>query len=126
MNMFRRHRQRGEGKAGCIFGAVLVLAAVYFAFKVLPVKIAFADIRDTATKAAEMASIKKDEDIRFDIQLKFKENAEHVQPIKDTDIEITRSSDGVLVKFEMQKQIEFIGGKVWDYREKVEARRQMF
>ncbi len=112
MTFARRFGRRGEGKAGCIFGALILLVAVYFAFKFLPVKIAFADVKDTATKAADMGSIKKDDVIRFEIQQKIRENREHVDPIKDTDIEITRSSDSIHIKFTISKDITLVGGKV--------------
>ena len=120
MTFARRFGQKGEGKAGCIFGALVLLLAVYLAFKFIPVKIAFADIKDTATKAADMGSIKKDDVIRREIMDKFKENRDHVNPIKDQDINITRSADTIRVSFTITKDVELIGGKIVKQTEKVD------
>lgn len=126
MNIPRLGRRRGEGKAGCIIGALLLLVGVYIAFKFIPVKVAFADVRDTAVKATEMGSIKKDEDIRREIQMKIKENQPNLDPIKDELIEISRHSDTIAIKFEMHKRIELLGGKYYDYNEKVQESRPLF
>lgn len=126
MKISRFARQRGEGKVGCIVGGLALLILVYLALKFVPVKVAFADVKDTAIKSAEMGSIKKDEDIRREIQLKIRENQPNLDPIKDQDIELSRSSDAITVKFEMRKRIELVGGKVIDYREQVNERRTLF
>ncbi len=118
--------RRGEGKVGCIIGAIILLIFVYIAFKFIPVKVAFAEVRDVATKSAEMASIKTDDVIRGDIMRTILENKESIVPIKPTDITVYRADSSCTVKFELHKTIDLIGGKTYEWRETFDIRRTMF
>ena len=41
--MRRRSREAGEGQAGCLFGIVLLVIAIFIAWKVIPIKANMSD-----------------------------------------------------------------------------------
>ena len=45
--MLRSRHQRGESQFGCLIGLVILLIACVLAYKLIPVKVKAADMRDT-------------------------------------------------------------------------------
>jgi hypothetical protein len=114
---------RGAVNFGCIFGGLVLLVLVYLAIKFVPVKVAIAEVRDTVTSEATLASMKKDGEIRFSIMQKIREN--HL-PISETAIEIVRTQGEINIKFEVDVPIDLVGGNTYHYKDKIDVRRQLF
>lgn len=53
----KKIRQRGEGKAGCIFGLAILLIAIIIGMKFIPQRIAVSELQDFIVKEAERASL---------------------------------------------------------------------
>ena len=53
--MLSNRRERGEGQFGCLIGLVLLLVACVLAYKLIPVKVKAADMRETVVDEAKSA-----------------------------------------------------------------------
>lgn len=101
----RRH-ERGEGNLGCIFGLILLGLAVFVAWKMIPVKVRAADLRQTVVDEAKSAGSHTDERIRAGILSK----AQELQlPVTDDSIKITRVQSEITVDVDYVIPIEFPG-----------------
>jgi hypothetical protein len=54
--------ERGAGNIGCVFSLLVVVVAVVVLMKAIPVKVAVAELKDTAVKEAESASMPRHDD----------------------------------------------------------------
>jgi hypothetical protein len=87
--MRRRRREAGEGQLGCMVGVIFFLLAVFLAFKLIPVKVKAADLRQTVIDESKSAGTHTDEVIRKAILTK----AESLGlPVTDENIEIARGA----------------------------------
>lgn len=53
----KKIRERGEGKAGCIFALAILLIAIIIGIKFIPQRIAVSELQDFTVKEAERASL---------------------------------------------------------------------
>lgn len=91
--MLRNRRERGEGQMGCLFGVVLLLIAVLIAYKMIPIKVKAAEIRDVVFDEAKSAGTHSDTRIREAIVLK----AQRLQlPIEKENIDIVRDNNNTI------------------------------
>lgn len=77
-------RQRGEGQFGCVVGVLLVLVGVFIAYKMIPVKVKAAELRQVVVDESRSAGTHGDDRILGAILLKAKDlklpvTAENVQ-----------------------------------------------
>jgi hypothetical protein len=101
----RRH-ERGEGNLGCIFGLILLGLAIFVAWKMIPVKVRAADLRQTVVDEAKSAGSHTDERIRAAILNK----AQELQlPVADDSIKISRAQSEITVDVDYVIPIEFPG-----------------
>ena len=103
----RRYRyQRGEGQGGCIFGLILLLIGLFIAYKLIPVKIKAAELRQTVVDEAKMAGTRSDGRIMTGILRK----AEELRlPVTQDNVKISRSSNTIIVDVNYMVPIDFPG-----------------
>ena len=102
----RRFRERGEGQFGCIVGLIILIAAGWIAYKMIPVKVKAADLRRTVTDSARSAGQMKDPAIRGNILNKARSLE---LPVTNSDIEIQRARERIRVEVEYVVPVEFPG-----------------
>jgi hypothetical protein len=99
-------RQSGEGQLGCLVGLILFLAAVFIAYKIIPVKMRTAELRETVVDEAKSAGSHNDDRIRKAILAKAKEES---LPVTEKNIEISRAHDEIDLEVSYDVPIEFPG-----------------
>ena len=103
----RRFRgQRGEGQLGCVFGLLLLLAGIFVAYKMIPIKVKAAELRQEVVDEAKSAGSHGDERIRKSILAK----AQAVGlPVSEKDVKISRSGNNITVDVDYVVPVEFPG-----------------
>jgi hypothetical protein len=92
--MLRNRRERGEGQFGCLVGIVIVLAVGVLAYKLIPVKVKAADLRDTVVNEAKSAGQHDERVIMRNILAK----ADELEfPVKEENVKIARKSTYVVI-----------------------------
>jgi hypothetical protein len=87
--MLRNRRERGEGQLGCLFGLIVLLVACVLAYKLIPVKVKAADMRETVVDESKSAGQHDERVIMRNIMRK----AEELEfPVKESDVKIKRNS----------------------------------
>jgi len=104
--MQRRRGERGEGKLGCLFGLIMLAAAVMVAYKMIPVKVRAAELRQTIVDEARSAGTHKDKQIRKAIMARAKELD---LPLEDENLIISRVNEFIRIKATYTVPIEFPG-----------------
>lgn len=110
----RNRRERGEGQFGCLVGLVILLAAGLIAYRMIPIKVKAAELRDVVIDEAKSAGQHKDAQMRRAILAK----AEQLElPVTDEDITIRRRSTDVSVEVTYVVPVEFPGYTYeWSFR----------
>lgn len=104
--MITRIRERGEGQLGCIIGLLAFLVAIFVAYKMIPVKVRAAELRQEVVDEAKAAGLRRDTQILANILAK----AEELDlPVSKEDVVIRRSSGQIKVVVEYMVPIEFPG-----------------
>ena len=116
--MLRNRRERGESQFGCLVGLVLLLIAGLIAYRMIPIKVKAADMRDTVTDEAKSAGQHKDDVIRKRILAK----AEELElPLAEEDIDIRRANQSIRIEVSYTVPVEFPGYTYqWDFHHKAE------
>lgn len=104
--MLRNRRERGEGQFGCLVGLVLLLLAGLIAYKMIPVKVKTADLRDTITDYSRSAGTHNDNAIRKGVAEKAKQLG---LPVVEDDVEINRVANTIRVEVAYTVPVEFPG-----------------
>lgn len=102
----RKGSQRGEGQFGCIVGLIILVAASFVAFKMIPIKVRSADLRQTITDSARSAGMMKDPAIRKTIMAKAQDLD---LPLSDKDLKIRRASEEITIEATYTVPVEFPG-----------------
>lgn len=84
--MQRLRRERGEGQFGCLIGLVFLAIAAFIAWKLIPVKIHAAEVRQEAIDQCKVAGMREDAKIIYALINRADEN------------KITLSSDNITIK----------------------------
>jgi hypothetical protein len=104
--MLRNRRERGEGQMGCLVGLVFLLIAGLIAYKMIPVKVKTADLRDTVQDEARAAGTRGDKEITKAILAK----AESLQlPVTEEDIQIIRPTNAIKIEVKYTVPVKFPG-----------------
>ena len=116
--MLRNRRERGEGQFGCLVGLVLLLVAAMIAYKMIPVKVKSADLRDTVQDYAKSAGQFTDKAIAEAVLAKAKTLA---LPVTEDDIEVERAAGQIRVEVAYTVPVKFPGYTYqWKFRHKAE------
>ena len=105
--MLRNGRERGEGKLGCLFGLVILLIALLIAYKMIPIKVKAAEMRDIVTDEARSAGTHRDNVILDNIL----ERAKQLElPVTKDNVSIVRSSNSMItIDVKYTVPVEFPG-----------------
>jgi type III secretion system FlhB-like substrate exporter len=104
--MRNRRRERGESQFGCLIGLILLGLAIFVAWKMIPVKVKAAELRQTVVDEAKSAGTHGDDRIRAAILAKARENA---LPVTENDIKIVRALGEITVTVTYTIPIPFPG-----------------
>ncbi len=102
----RRGREKGEGQFGCLIGIVVLLVAGVLAYKMIPIKVKAADLRDTVVDEAKSAGQHDEVVIRRNILQKAKDLN---FPVTDENIEISRKSTYVIIDVKYTVPVDLPG-----------------
>ena len=101
-----RRRERGESQFGCLFGLILLGIAIFVAYKMIPVKVKAAELRQTVVDEAKSAGTHNDDRIRGAILAKARDNK---LPVTEDDIKIVRGNGEITVTVTYTIPIVFPG-----------------
>jgi hypothetical protein len=104
--MRRSRREAGEGQVGCLVGLVILFIAIFIAYKMVPVKVKSADLRQTVVDEAKSAGSHSDDQIRKQILLKAQDSN---LPVTDDSITIERTGNLIRVDVDYTVPIVFPG-----------------
>jgi hypothetical protein len=117
--MSRNRRERGEGQFGCLIGLVLLLIAGLFAYKLIPVKVKTAEMRDAVVDEAKSAGRHQNERMSEIISKNLLEKAKQLGlPVKPEDVKVERTqSSYVRIEVKYTVPVEFPGFTYnWNFR----------
>jgi hypothetical protein len=120
--MRTRTGERGEGQMGCVSGLIVVALVGFIAFKVVPVKVATAELRQEIIDQARAAGNRDESRIRYRI-LKKAEDLD--LPLTDKNLRIRRSSEHIKIEAEYVVPVEF-PGYTWMWSQKHVAENPLF
>jgi hypothetical protein len=120
--MRKSRRERGEGNAGCLFGLIVLAIAIFIAYKMIPVKVRAADLRQTITDEAKMAGTHHDDVIMKQILAKAREQN---LPVTEDNVKITRSASEITVEVDYDVPIDF-PGKTWNWHQHIFVQNPVF
>ncbi|HET8798004.1 MAG TPA: hypothetical protein VFO89_09955 [Thermoanaerobaculia bacterium] len=117
--MLRKRRERGEGQFGCLVGLALLLVAGLIAYKMIPVKVKAAEMRDVVYDEAKSGGQHSNAQIVKSILNK----AEQLElPVKESDVKVDRTNASIRVEVRYTVPVEFPGYTYqWDFHHKYEA-----
>lgn len=102
----RNRRELGEGQIGCLIGVIFLLLGALVAYRMVPIKIKAAEMRDTVKDEAKSAGTHNDNQIRKTIIA----TADRLQlPLKDSDVKVERKSGNIYVEVKYTVPVEFPG-----------------
>jgi hypothetical protein len=104
--MRKSRRERGEGQFGCLVGLILLGLAIFVAWKMIPVKVKAAELRQTVVDEAKSAGTHNDDRIRAAILAKAREDN---LPVNDNDVRIVRNLGEITVTVTYTIPIVFPG-----------------
>ena len=120
--MRRSARERGEGQLGCVFGLIVLAAVVFICFKVIPVKIKTAELRQEIVDQARSAGNREEGRIRY----KILQKAEELDlPLADKDLIIKKSSERIKIQAKYIVPVEF-PGYTWMWKQDHETENPLF
>lgn len=116
--MSRNRRERGEGQFGCLVGLVVLLIAGLIAYRLIPVKVRAAELRDTVVDESKSAGQHSDRQIKESILHKAKQLE---LPVNDHDVSVKRSASYIRVHVKYTVPVEFPGYTYkWNFEHKYE------
>ncbi|HYS53155.1 MAG TPA: hypothetical protein VER58_05250 [Thermoanaerobaculia bacterium] len=104
--MRRSRREKGEGQLGCIVGLIVLALGVFIAWKMIPVKVKAAEVRQVVVDEAKSAGTHNDKVIMGNILAKAREDN---LPITEDNVKIRRGNNEITVELNYVVPIEFPG-----------------
>jgi len=104
--MRRSRREKGEGQLGCIVGLIVLVLGVFIAWRVIPVKVKAAEVRQVVVDEAKSAGTHNDKVILGNILAKAREDN---LPITEDMVKIRRANSEITVELNYVVPIEFPG-----------------
>ena len=116
--MMRNRRELREGRIGCLFGLIILLIAGMIAYKMIPVKVKAAEMRDAVSDEARSASQHNDKWILNSLLRK----AESLGlPIGENNVEIARANGEIRIEVDYTVPVSFPGYVYqWHFHHKAE------
>jgi hypothetical protein len=116
--MLRKRGERGEGQFGCLVGIVILLVAGVLAYKLIPIKVKAADMRDTVVDEAKSAGQHDERVILKNILSK----AEELNfPVTEDNVKISRKSTYVIIDVTYTVPVDLPGYKYnWNFHHHAE------
>jgi len=116
--MLRNRRERGEGQFGCLVGLALLAIAALIAFKMIPIKVKAAEMRDVVYDESKSAGQHNNQQIMQAILHK----AEQLQlPVTEKDVSIERANQAITVEVRYTVPVDFPGYTYqWSFHHKAE------
>ncbi len=99
-------RERGESNFGCIVGLIVLAIALFVAWKMIPVKVKSAELRQVVVDEAKSAGTHNDDKIKAAILAKAREDS---LPVSEANITITHSPNQIRVEVNYVVPIDFPG-----------------
>lgn len=104
--MLSRMNQKGEGRMGCVVGILILALASFLAYKLIPVKIQAAEMRDIVQDESRSASGRSMDSVRKAVIAR----AEELKvPLDPENVVVTRRADYIRVEVEYDVQIPLPG-----------------
>jgi hypothetical protein len=113
--MRRNRAERGEGNFGCLIGVIVLLIGVFIAWKMIPIKVKAAEVRQTMEDEAKAAGTHSDDQIKKAIVEKGKDDN---LPITEDNVKIERTPNNaeIIVDVEYDVPVDFPGYKyMWHF-----------
>ncbi|MFP5246434.1 MAG: hypothetical protein ACLGH0_07035 [Thermoanaerobaculia bacterium] len=104
--MLRNRRERGEGQFGCLVGLVVLLLAGLVAYRMIPIKIKAAELRDTIVDESKSAGQHGEKQIRAAILHKAEQLG---LPVQDKDIDIDKKPSQIIIDVRYTVPVNFPG-----------------
>jgi uncharacterized membrane protein len=104
--MRRNRRELGEGQFGCLVGIILLLIGVFIAYKMIPIKVKAAEIRQVAEDESRSAGQHNDHQIMETILRKAREDE---LPITEENVRIDRRNTQIEIDVEYDVPVTFPG-----------------
>ncbi len=101
-----RRREKGEGQMGCIFGLVVLAIGVFIAWRMVPIKVKAAEMRQVVVDEAKSAGTHNDKVIMGNIMNKARENN---LPVTEDNVKIRRANSEITVEVDYVVPVEFPG-----------------
>lgn len=115
-------RERGEIQFGCLFGLIVLGLAIFVAWKMIPVKVKAAEMRQTVVDESKSAGTHNDDRIKEAILAKAREEN---LPVTEQDIAIVRANSEITVTVVYTVPIQF-PGYTYNWHLEHEARNPIF
>jgi hypothetical protein len=117
--MTKRH-ERGAGNVGCVLGLLVMVVIVVVLVKAIPVKVAVAELKDTAVKEAESASMPRHDDgyVRGQVIIKAQKLG---LPFGEDQVKVWRDTAMMHIEYAFTVPIDFpLYTYQWHIEEKIE------
>lgn len=97
--------QRGEGRAGCIFWTLVLAAGIFVAAKIIPVKIATAELKDKMEEAAQLMPRGREKEF---VDFIVANAVERDLPVTRKDVKVKKSNQRVTMDVSFTVPIDLI------------------
>jgi hypothetical protein len=104
--MRRLRGQRGEGQFGCLVGLVFVAIAAFIAYKLIPVKVRAAEMRQEVVDQAKSAGMRGDDRIMAALLKKAEDDN---LPVSGDNIVIKRGPNDIKIDVDYTVPVDFPG-----------------
>jgi len=116
--VMNHRRQLGEGQLGCIVGLLVFIAAIFVAYKLIPIKVKAAELRQEIVDEAKSAGMRKNPAIEANILRKAEELG---LPLEKQNLSISRGNNTIKIDAKYTVVVEFPGYTyVWNFHHKAE------
>lgn len=115
-----KRREKGAGNVGCMISLAVLAVAVIIAVKVIPTRVAVAEMQDFCERAAEQASLPRHTDQIISDEVLIKAQQENL-PVRKEDIKVWRDSSMAHIEVKYRVQLDlFVYKYDWDVEHKVD------
>jgi hypothetical protein len=114
----RKWSERGEGQMGCLFGLALLAIAIFIAYKMVPVKVRAAELRQEVVDQSKAGGMRSDDRIMAAILRKAQDEN---LPVTEDNVHINRTANTISVDVDYVVPVDFPGYKYqWQFHHHAE------
>jgi hypothetical protein len=115
-----KRREIGAGNVGCVVSLAILVVAVLIAMKVIPTRVAVAELQDFCERAAEQASLPRHTDEIIADEILIKAQQENL-PLRKEDIKVWRDGSMAHIEVKYRVVLDLLVYKYdWDVEHKVD------